>query len=364
MPPGFHSEKVGGSKARFSFPLFIFICSFILSPLIFLGIVLGEHKISGFIANLSLPRFKTETRVKEGDNAKEPCDYRHPLDNTCLKEAWKRKKIIAVSIDNMVDARPQAGIASARLVIEAPVEAGISRLLAFYGEGDAVPSIGPVRSARPYFLDFAKEYRATLAHVGGSPEALSRIEEEKFDSIDEIKNGSAFWRDGRRSAPHATFTSAENLFSISKSNADIRPFMLAEEKAADQRKKGSSLRIAAAFSAYEVQWKYDAEKNAYERLQAGATHKDNQDMPIFAKNVVVLRMPIEVIDDVGRREIGTTGTGDAIIFRNGETIEGTWKRNSLSERTVFTDKNGNEIGFVPGPMWMEIVSKTAKVEYN
>lgn len=349
--------------ALFSFPVLIFIASLIISPFIFLAVVASEHALTKFIFGFSLSDLK-KTKNLAKEIVFEECKYRHPLDGTCLNAPWEEKKIIAVSLDNMIDGRPQSGIANARLVMEAPVEAGITRLLAFYAEGDEVPEIGPVRSIRPYFLDFAREYGATLAHVGGSPEALDRIKKENIPSIDEYKNGSGFWRARTRLAPHATFTSSKNLFSLASVSSGAVSLSIMDEKELGKNKGDTHLRIAAASSAYEVQWKYDQEKNSYERLQSGASHKDSQGKQIYAKNIMVMRMPILIIDDIGRRSIASLGSGTALVLRNGEVITGTWNKESLESRTVFLDNLGKEIKFVPGVTWIEVVSKTAKVEYN
>lgn len=358
---GFSAER---RKALFSLPVIVFLASLIISPLLFLLIVFGERAAYRLVSGISITGFLKRKTLEVAQKGESECAYRHPLDGTCLALPWGRKKIIAVSVDNMIDARPQSGLADARLVIEAPVEAGITRLLAFYGEGDEVPEIGPVRSARPYFIDFAKEYEAVLVHVGGSPEALKAIEKERYPDVDEMKGGAGFWRDGRRQAPHSTFVSAKNIFSKINFLSDVAPLPSVPDEAPEAAKPDSRVRIPAASSLYEVQWRYSKEDNAYERLLSGTAHKDSGGRAITAKNVVVLRMPVEIIDDIGRRSIGTLGSGEAVIFRNGETVIGTWRRDSLTERTRFFDSDGGEVGFAPGPMWIEIVSKTAKVEYN
>ncbi len=350
-------------KALFSFPVIIFISSLIVAPALFFVIIFGERALGkiglGIMSKFSFLSRKTEIILPRKEEA---CSYRNPLDLTCLQLPWNRKKIAAVSIDNMVDGRPQSGIAEARLVIEMPVEAGITRFLAFFVEGDDVSEVGPVRSARPYLIDFAKEYKATLVHVGGSPEALKIIQDEMYPDLDEMKNGVNFWRDGKKVAPHSTFISADNIFATASRLSDVEVLPVLREAEAQPRE--SRLRIAAPSSSYEVQWKYNKENNRYDRFQAGSAHKDAKGQMIFANNVLVLRMPIEVIDDIGRRSINTLGEGEALIFRNGETIKGIWKKSSLGDRTRFYDGAGGEIAFLPGPMWIEIVSKTAKVEYN
>lgn len=359
-----HPLKISAEKrARFSFPIIVFLASLIISPLIFITIVASERMITKLVTRAKSIISRSSEDGQSVSSAPS-CLFRHPLDGTCTEEKWENKKIVAVSIDNHVESRPPSGLSSARLVISAPVEAGITRFLAFYAEGDEVREIGPVRSARPYFLDWAEEYKATLVHVGGSEEALTRIKDEKIETIDEFRKGSYFWRDGRRVAPHSTYSSSKNLFAASRRISDIKPWPIAVAEEAAKSGKNSSLRISAASSAYEAQWNYDANKNEYTRYQAGSRHLDKEEVALAAKNVIVLRMPQEIIDEVGRRKIETLGSGAAIILRGGEMIAGVWRRNTLGERTVFEDNNGKEIMLFPGVTWIEIVSKTAKVEYN
>ena len=113
----------------------------------------------------------------------------------------------AVMVENSPDAWPLAGLAKANLVIEAPVEGSITRFLAVIDATTTVDQIGPVRSARPYFVDFANGLQAVYAHVGGSPEALSLIHVlSSFRNLDEFSSGKYFWRSSKRAMPHNTYT--------------------------------------------------------------------------------------------------------------------------------------------------------------
>ena len=136
----------------------------------------------------------------------------------------EEKLYFAATIDNITVARPQSGISKASLVYEAPVEAGITRFLAIYPEGEDVERIGPVRSARPYFLDWAAEFDALFVHVGGSPEALEKLRAYDMRDLNEFFNGAYFWRDRSRSAPHNTYTSTEKLIAADRKRfADRKP---------------------------------------------------------------------------------------------------------------------------------------------
>ncbi len=100
---------------------------------------------------------------------------RDSLTGAWVEEQNMPRQVFGVVIDNNISARPQSGIDKAFLVVESPVEAGIPRLLAFFDEDQDVKKIGPVRSARPYFLDWNNELDSLFVHVGGSNEALDKI---------------------------------------------------------------------------------------------------------------------------------------------------------------------------------------------
>ena len=100
---------------------------------------------------------------------------RHPLTGSLISQDIELPQVYGVMIDNHPEARPQSGLDQAFLVIEAPVEGGISRLLAFFSAEQVLEEIGPVRSARPYFLDWNNELDALYVHVGGSDAALDYI---------------------------------------------------------------------------------------------------------------------------------------------------------------------------------------------
>ena len=136
---------------------------------------------------------------------------RHPLSGALLDEAIELPRVYGVMVENHFESWPQSGLEEAVLVVEAPVEGRIPRLLAFYSEEQEVEKIGPVRSARPYYLDWNGELDAVYAHVGGSPDALELLQVDDTIDINEFSNEWFFWRDEARSAPHNVYTSMDLL---------------------------------------------------------------------------------------------------------------------------------------------------------
>ena len=138
----------------------------------------------------------------------EACDFYHPVDGSCLSEELEDNFIYTVMIENHNQARPLSGINQAKLVYETVVEFPITRFLAFFSSEQEVKEIGPVRSVRPFYVEWAKVFNSYIAHVGGSEAGLSRVKELLLPDLDEFYNFFYFWRSSR-SAPHNVYTSSD-----------------------------------------------------------------------------------------------------------------------------------------------------------
>ncbi|MBD3281821.1 DUF3048 domain-containing protein [Candidatus Uhrbacteria bacterium] len=265
----------------------------------------------------------------------------------------------AVMIENHVDARPLAGIADASLVFEAPVEGGITRLMAVFDASTTVPLIGPVRSARPYYVEWAQALDALYAHVGGSPEALNRIGGlVNFRNLDEMAGESYFWRSKSRPAPHNVFTNSENLAQKADdknwSAGEFEPWIFIPEE--EGFKPGDIHAIFIPFDgSYKVKWVYDTESNSYARYLGGRRDQDNKGSKINAKNILVIQTEQRTLDDVGRLFIRTTGRGKAWYFASGNAKEVVWTREPGEFYTIKTP-DGRDVAFLPGNTWIEIAS--------
>jgi len=278
---------------------------------------------------------------------------------------------VAVMLDNMIDARPQFGISKANLVIESLAEANITRFLAFFDLGQEIKKIGPVRSARPYFAEWAGELGAVYAHSGGSPEALANIKAGVYDIYDlnEFYNGNDFWRYQNRYAPHNLLTSTELLSEVVKNKvgdqvANYPKFAFKNEAEVDSR--GLDLQEFEIYfndADHLVKWIYNRETNDYVRYQGGRKHLDADGSEVRAKNVVIQKVEMEILDAVGRKQITTVDNKSAVIFQDGQIIEGAWKKENNQSRTKFYASDGQEIKFDRGITWIEVVPEDYEVKY-
>ena len=294
---------------------------------------------------------------------------RNPLTGMWLQQAVELPQVFAVMIDNHEEARPQSGIDQAFLVIEAPVEAGIPRMIAFFDANSSVEKIGPVRSARPYFIDWNNEFDALYAHVGGSNEALEKIVSGGTFDLNEFSHGLSFWRASTRFAPYNTYTSTEklNAFLFERSEAGVAPELLYEAwqfkdaESVDPSKKSSVL-IDYWAPVYTVGWKFDASQGRYKRFQAEIEDKTLEGEQIVADNVAIIVTDISVVDAVGRRRVRTIGEGKAWVMQDGTVIEASWKKPSASQRLRFY-LGDSEIKMNAGSTWIEVVPSAYDVTF-
>lgn len=297
-------------------------------------------------------------------------EFQNPLDGEAVNSREESQvRAVGIMIDNHVDAWPQSGVSRAKIVYEAMVEGGITRYFAIFDSRQDVAEVGPVRSARLYFLDWIQEYGDGLyVHSGGSPQALAAIKPRKIFDANEFFWGQYFWRGTHHYAPHNLFISSKNwqamLDKRSNSSSLFTPDMAWKFDQDVGGSMASSSELSIIFSVgYKVVWKYDSNKMQYKRSINGRNEKDRDGSEVWARNIVVQVTDVEDIanDDKGRQEIKTVGSGEAIVLKKGEVVYGTWEKKSLSGRTRFYDVNGQEIVFAPGNTWVEVVDKNMKV---
>ncbi len=276
---------------------------------------------------------------------------------------------VAITIDNNGGAKPQIGLNKANLVIEAPVEGGITRFLAIFADGENIDKIGPVRSARPYFLDWIKEFNALYCHVGGSPESLKLIKQDAVLSLDQYYKSRYYWRSSKRPRPHNVFTSSELLNKALESDSltehNFSSLIFKDDIELEKRGEPlNSIIINFSVSGFnEVAWNYNRDENEYLRFHNKKPHLTADGNIIKIKNLIIQKTKITSIDSEDRKKIETIGSGEAIIFLDGKIISGSWWKKSQESRTRFYDQDDKEIKFNRGKTWIEIVDGGIKLSY-
>lgn len=315
---------------------------------------------------------------EQAENSKDQAAlYPAVLDGVMTDQASAERHPLAIIIENHPDARPQSGLSQASVVYEAIVEGGITRFMGIFGTNE-VEKVGPVRSARTFFVDWAHGYNAYFAHVGGNIDALDKIPVDKILDLDQFQYSAPYWRERSTgvATEHTMYTSTVKLREQAEKNGydksnnfNILRFK-DDPKEAEADALPSNQTVAVNFSNpnYNVVFDYDKATNSYKRQLAGQSHTDrNTKNQINPKNVIVMTVSRQSattrINEAGWK-MDTVGSGKASIFLDGKEIKGTWKKNSASDRELFYDENNTEITFNRGQFWICVVPPDVKATVN
>lgn len=278
---------------------------------------------------------------------------------------------IAVMIDNVGDARPQTGLNDAYMVYEIIVEGKQSRLMALY-KNTQLDKIGPIRSSRHYFLDYALENDAIYVHYGWSPKAKSDISSLNVNNINGIYESSkSFWRVKDKSAPHNVVTSTKNILEIAKrkgyNTTTTKESVLnynTEEVDLEDGIVATNIKLPYSNS-YSVSYKYDAETKKYARYYNKTLQKDwKTKETVQTKNIIVTFAKNSTLNDGSgkdRQNLYNIGTLDGYYITNGKAIKIKCYKSSRKEQTVYKDLNGNEIKVNDGNTFVQIVPIDANI---
>ncbi|MSR84924.1 DUF3048 domain-containing protein [Candidatus Uhrbacteria bacterium] len=267
----------------------------------------------------------------------------------------------AVMIENEINARPLSGLSQARVVIEAPVEGGITRFLAMFDASSTVAEIGPIRSARPYFVDWARAWNSIYFHVGGSPEALSLIQKlgNGFHQLDEITAGQFFWRSVDRTMPHNTYINhalMEKAAGETNVASSTMPVVWHFQDVTTSTKRGGIVTVKITYGGpYTVTWKFDPVRDLYTRFQGNKSQNDQDGTAVESENVIVIKTEAQVLDKIGRLKLRTIGSGEALVYRDGNRYAMRWRR-GLGEPIKFEGTDGTEILLNRGRTWIEVTT--------
>ncbi len=276
---------------------------------------------------------------------------------------------VSVMYDNFDSVKVRPGLEQAGIIYEALVEGGITRLMAVFDSTSQVKLFGPIRSVRPYFIDWASEYGGILMHVGGSPEALDQLtSSDALIDINQIgADESYFNRDETLQAPHNVFASFSSWLRLDEvahvPHTPIIPWRYDENPpSADVP---ASQEVDITFSpTMKTSWAYNKDKNNYVRFVNGTRELFSNGDSASATNLVVIEVPTQTVDTAGRQHMQTLGKGPAQIYRNGQMTTGTWMKETRASRMRFIDDNQEEIALTPGSTWVSVVPSLDLVAYS
>ncbi len=274
---------------------------------------------------------------------------------------------LAVKIENAPEARPQAALNEADVVVEEPVEGGYTRFIAVFQCGDS-DRVGPVRSGRTTDPDYLRQLGpAVFGYAGGRDVVKREVPKVGLVDVNYIVAAGAYTRDESRAAPHNLYTTTAALWRAgeSKEGAPDPLFTYAETW------DGAAKRIRSVHLPYsgvsDVYWHWNGGKGAWLRSHGDVPHVLEGNERVSATNVVIQVVSVtdsDFLDSAGNPspEVDLTGSGKAYVLRDGEVIRGRWERESLHDVTTFITKEGTEIALAPGRTWVELLPSGVPVE--
>lgn len=318
-----------------------------------------------------VPPIKEEVQIEEEpiievEIIKEEKGSPSPISGLYADEETIKNRIMAISFDNHPKARWQAGLKDAELVYEFPVEGPYTRYLGLYIINEP-KSLGPIRSARPYIVTLAYEFDSIFVHVGGSEQAKKDARNLQMAEIDGLTSSSkVFWRDSSKRAPNNMYSSMEVLRQAQKDKGfreegNYEGFLFEEE---DLERLGQSGKKVSIIYNNEnrTDYEYDEELKAYKRFKDGVAHIDELDgSQIQAKNIIIQKASMKVLDREGRLSINLETSGEGLFINKGVVSDIKWVKGNRKERTKYLDLKGNEILLSRGVTWVQIVKPSTEL---
>lgn len=305
--------------------------------------------------------------IRDTEVTEEKTGIPSPLSGMHAVEEKVNRRPVAIMLDNHPGARWQAGLKDAEIVYEFLVEFPYTRYMGIYLINDP-ESVGPIRSARPYFISTCLEYDAVYVHVGGSEQAKKDIRSLNLADIDGLSSSKdVFWRKSHKKAPNNTYSSMEVLRNEMEKrsyrlNANYTPFKFKEDESNIDGENAEKILINYA-KGNTTEYNYVKEEKIYKRFKDGELHIDeNDNTPIIAKNIIIQKATTRVIDNKGRLSVDLEGNGEGIYITNGNAINIKWLKPSGKGKTLYyMNDSNNEIILNPGVTWIQIVQNDTDI---
>ncbi len=292
-------------------------------------------------------------------------------------------RAMAFMIDNNKNAQPQASLNSTYLVYEIIVEGGETRLMALF-KGVTCDEIGPIRSARHYFLDYVMENDAIYAHLGLSPQAQSQMPQyginningQIYDTGKARSTTSLYWRAKHKKAPHNAYTNTESIKQIAekkgyRTTSDKESVLNYVKTEVNLEREDAIIAnniLIPYTNSHKVEYKYDTTTNRYTRYSKGKKMSDEvTGEDVTTKNIIITLAENYTLNDgenKGRQDVITTGSLNGYYITNGKAIKIKCNKESRETQTTYVDLAGNEIEVNDGNTWINVVPIDAKVSIS
>lgn len=278
-------------------------------------------------------------------------------------------RAIAVVVNNHPKARPQSGLDKADLVYEVLAEGDVTRFIAIF-QSEQPEKVGPVRSAREYFIDLALGYDSFFVAHGYSPEAKAMLDRGEIDNINGMQfDGTLFKRASFRKAPHNSYITYENMLKGAEKNGsemnkapESAVFLSKEESDQLEGVAAEDFMVSYGATSFNFIFEYDTETDKYHRFSGNEKTVDlDSNEPVLLDNILVVQMKHNVVDSAGRRDIDIKSGGKGYLFQKGKVNEIQWKNEA---GRIIPYKDGVKAGLVPGKTWINIVPSISDVSFD
>ena len=277
-----------------------------------------------------------------------------------LPEEETKNRPLAIMFGNTTDALPQYGIGEADVLYECLVEGGLTRLMGIFENYKDAPKYGSVRSCRLYYAYLAKEYDAIYAHYGQASNAKSFLNSDAIDNLNGLEgtlDSTMYYRSSDRPAPHNVYTTPDGIaagiekkgYRTTYADGYTGHFLFADSETPVVLSGKDAYAMQTTYPNSKTWFEYDAATGMYKRFHYKKEHVDGETGEQLAfTNVIFQFIPGRVIDNKGRMEFDTVGSGKGIYFTGGKYVDITWKKDNLESPGLFYDTNGEQLVMNPG----------------
>lgn len=315
---------------------------------------------------------------------------KEPEKNLTIVDLKSKKRPIAVMIDNNTGSNnnnSHAGLQDSYLSYEMIVEGGLTRIMALFKDKE-VNLIGPVRSSRHYFLDYALESDAIYAHFGWSTYAENDIKSLGVNNLNGLYLSAPYWRDTSIAAPHNVFTTTEKLYQAAEDagyDTESDEWLLlnysfeevnlntsknqqkeenTEEETPGELITANSIKIP--YSRHQVRsYQYDEARKVYLRFMNGEAHKDKTTKEqLHYKNIIIEQVANRALDSYGRQDLDTVGSGVGYYITNGYALPIEWEKSNRNAKTIYTYKDGSKVKVNDGNTFIQIMPTNYQPEFE
>ncbi|HIT05070.1 MAG TPA: DUF3048 domain-containing protein [Candidatus Scybalocola faecipullorum] len=294
------------------------------------------------------------------------------LTGEIVDESLNERRPVALMINNVTEALPQSGIGQADILYEAVVEGKITRMMAVFQDYETLEKVGPIRSARHYYLDFAHDEEAIYGHFGWSIYAQNRIQSEGIKTLQLMAGGlnSDYYRSDDRVAPHNVYMTGEQIvhaigtFGVDTAMPENYEGRLNFNNTDTEPAGGADAATVDISMSSSPHFEYDADQGVYMKSQYGEPQIDDVtgDQLSF-ENIIIQYAPYTCIDtNADCQDIALTGSGKGMYISDGKAVDITWEKENLdTDHTHYLTEDGSALKINPGKSYIAVIPEDYEV---